>query len=95
MNTTEAKKMRTGITITGTIRELTEPKTVFTKFGETLVANAQLVDAEGSIQFSIWGDDVHKVQNGTKVKVTKGYTTTYKDEVQLNKSRSGQMEILP
>ena len=94
-NTQEAKQMRTGISIVGTIQELEEPKTVSTKFGETLVANAQLVDDAGFILFSIWGDDIPKVQNGTKVKIVKGYTTTFKDEVQLNKSRSGQMEILP
>ena len=94
MNTTEAKKMRTGITITGTIQSLEEPRTVYTKFGETKVANAQLVDDAGFILFSIWGDDIPKVQNGTKVKIVKGYTTTFKNEVQLNKSRSGVMEIL-
>ena len=93
-NTQEAKQMRTGISIVGTIQELEEPKTVSTKFGETLVANAQLVDDKGKIQFTLWGDDISKVSNGTKVRINSGYTTTYKDVVQLNKGRKGTMEIL-
>ena len=93
-NTQEAKEMRTGISIVGTIQELEEPKTVSTKFGETLVANAQLVDDKGKINFTLWGDDIQRVSNGTKVRIIQGYTTTFKNVVQLNKGRKGTMEIL-
>ena len=91
----EAKKMRTGITIAATIRDKGEPRTVNTKFGETQVCDAYLEDDSGRIKFTIWGDDIQKVKNGDSVAIENGYTTTFRNEVQLNKSRNSKMEVTP
>jgi replication factor A1 len=91
----EAKKMRTGITIEAKIRDKGEPRTVNTKFGETQVCDAYLEDDSGSIKFTIWGDDIQKVKNGDLVKIENGYTTEFRGEVQLNKSRTGKMDVTP
>ena len=107
-NTQEAKQLgeawsprqyrwrRTGLVVTGTIRDLEEPRVVRTKYGKkTLVANAKLVDDKGFIILTLWGDDIQKVSNGTKVKIVGGFTKKFGNKVQLNKSpKDGTMEIL-
>ena len=66
------------------------------KYGETTqVCNAYLEDDSGKIKFTIWGDDIQKVKNGDTVAIENGYTTTFRNEVQLNKSRNSKMEVTP
>ena len=91
----EAKQMRTGINITATIRDKSEPIPRDTKYGVTQVCNAYLEDDSGRIKFTIWGDDIQKVKNGDTVAIENGYTTTFRNEVQLNKSRNSKMEVTP
>ena len=91
----EAKQIRTGITIEAKIRDKAEPREVTTKFGQTKVCDAYLEDDSGSIKFTIWGDDIQKVKNGDLVKIENGYTTEFRGEVQLNKSRTGKMDVTP
>ena len=91
----EAKQMRSGINVQGRIERKGEVRTVNTKFGETQVCDAYLEDDSGSIKFTIWGDDIQKVKNGDQVKIENGYTTEFRGEVQLNKSRTGKMDVTP
>ena len=90
----EAKQMRTGINITATIRDKSEPRTVNTKYGEAQVCDAYLEDDSGRIKFTIWGDDIQKVKNGDTVAIENGYTTIFRNEVQLNKPRNSKMEVI-
>jgi len=82
--------------ITGTIQDLEEPREVLTKYGKkALVANAKLVDGKGIIILTLWGDDIQKVSNGTKVRIRGGFTKKFGNKVELNKSpKDGTMEIL-
>ena len=91
----EAKQMRTGINITAKLRDKGEVRTVNTKFGETKVCDAYLEDESGSIKLTLWGEDTEKVKNGDEVKLEGGYTTTFREVVQLNKGRKdGKLEVL-
>ena len=74
---------------------LTMRRTVNTKYGETQVCDAYLEDDSGRIKFTIWGEDIQKVKNGDSVAIENGYTTTFRNEVQLNKSRNSKMEVTP
>ena len=90
----EAKDMKSGINVQGKIRDKGEVRTVTTKFGETKVCDAFLEDESGSIKLTLWGDDTEKVKNGDEVKLEGGYTTTFRNEVQLNKGRKdGKLEV--
>ena len=60
----------------------------------TRVANAKLVDDKGFVVFSLWGDDIQKVSNGTKIRIIGGFTTRFNGVVYLNKGSKGTMEIL-
>jgi len=90
----EAKQMRTGINITAKLRDKGEVRTVTTKFGETKVCDAFLEDETGSIKLTLWAEDTEKVNDGNMVSLEGGYTTTFRNEVQLNKGRKdGKLEV--
>ena len=91
----EAKQMRSGINVQGKIEDKGEVRTVNTKFGETKVCDAYLTDDSGRIKLTLWADDTVKVKNGDTVSVEGGYTTTFRNEVQLNKGRKdGKLEVV-
>ena len=92
----EAKKMKSGINVQGKIVDKGEVRTVTTKFGETKVCDAYLEDESGGrIKLTLWADDTEKVNDGDMVSLEGGYTTTFRNEVQLNKGRKdGKLEVL-
>jgi len=92
----QAKNMRDGVNIEGTVERKGEPRTVNMRKGGTIdVCDAFLVDAEGGeIKLTLWGDDIPKFNNGDKIKITNGYTNSFKGEVALTKGKFGQMEII-
>jgi len=95
MNIEEMKKQRSDISGEGKIEEKGEARTVTTKYGETQVCDSYLVDATGRIKLTLWGDDTGKVKNGDTVSVQGAYTTTFKNEVQLNvPKKNGKLEVV-
>ena len=91
----EAKQMRSGINVQGKIERKGEIRTVTTKFGETKVCDAYLADDSGSIKLTLWAEDTEKVKDGDIVSIEGGYTTTFRNEIQLNKGRKdGKLEVI-
>ena len=91
----EAKQMRSGINVQGKIERKGEIRTVTTKFGETKVCDAYLADDSGTIKLTLWADDTEKVKDGDMVSIEGGYTTTFRNEIQLNKGRKdGKLEVI-
>ena len=91
----EAKQMRSGINVQAKVVDKGEVRTVNTKFGETKVCDAYLEDESGRIKLTLWADDTEKVKNGDMVSLEGGYTTTFRNEVQLNKGRKdGKLEVI-
>ena len=71
----EAKNMRSGINVEGTVERKEEIRTVNTKAGSTVdVANAMLVDNGMEIKITLWAEDANNIQNGDKIKIENGYT---------------------
>lgn len=85
----DAKNKRVDIDVEGTVQEISEPRTVHTKYGEAQVCDAYLVDGDERIKLSLWGDDIKKVKNGDNVQIRGAYTNTFRNEVQLNIPRKG------
>ena len=89
----EAKNMRSGINVEGTVERKEEIRTVNTKAGSTVdVANAMLVDNGMEIKITLWAEDANNIQNGDKIKIENGYTNEFKGEVQLGKGKFGKLE---
>ena len=91
----QAKQMRNGINVKGKITGKSEVTPTTTKFGEVNLCHANLADDSGSIKFVLWGSDTEKVKNGDAVKLEGGYTTSFRNEIQLNKGRKdGKLEVI-
>jgi len=95
VNTEQAKQMRNKINIEGIVSKKEEKRTINKKDGGTVdVADAQLTDDSGEIKLVLWGDEVSSVKEGSKIKITNGYTNTFKGEVSLTKGKYGTLEVL-
>jgi len=95
MTIEDAKNQRSDITLQGTIEEKGEPRTVNTKYGETQVCDSYLKDGTGRIKLTLWGEDIEKVKNGDTVSIQGAYTTTFRNEVQLNvPKKNGKLEVI-
>ncbi len=96
VNADAAKNMRSGVNIEGKIDRKGESRTVNKRAGGTIdVCDAYLVDdSGGEIKLTLWGEDIPLVKDGDRVKVTNGYTNTFKGEVTLAKGKFGQIEVL-
>ena len=88
----EAKNMRSGINVEGTVERKSEVRNVNTKAGSTDVADAMLVDNGMEIKITLWAEDANNIQNGDKIKIENGYTNEFKGEVQLGKGKFGKLE---
>ncbi|MFH0836499.1 MAG: DNA-binding protein [Candidatus Aenigmatarchaeota archaeon] len=71
-----------------------EPRSVNTRYGETRVMNTIIQDSTGNIPLTIWGDDIDKVQQGSKIMVKKAYASEWNGKLQLNLSRFGKLLVL-
>ncbi len=79
----------------GEISEMSEPRSVNLKTGgEARVADCMLKDDSGQIKLSLWDDQIDMVKQGSKVRVTNGYTNSFRGEVRLNVGRYGRLEVL-
>lgn len=91
----EAKHMRSGINVKGTIVDKGEIRTVNSPFGETKVCDAELVDGSGRIKLTLWAGDAEKVNIGDKVSIEGGYWKTFRGEERVHKSRNdGKLEVI-
>ena len=79
----------------GEIVDISEPRNVNLRTGgEARVADCTLKDTSGSIKLSLWDDQIDAVKPGAKVRVTNGYTNSFRGEVRLNVGRYGKLEVI-
>ncbi|HLC66168.1 MAG TPA: SOSS complex subunit B family protein [Candidatus Nanoarchaeia archaeon] len=72
-----------------------EPPRAFDKFGKSgQVANAVGQDASGTIKLSLWNEQVDQVKAGDKVKITNGWVSEWRGELQLSTGKFGNLEVL-
>ena len=91
----DARNQRSDINIEGTIEDKGEPRTVNTKYGETQVCDAYISDGTERMKLSLWGEDIEKISNGDRVSIQGGYTTTFRNEVQLNVPKNkGSLKVI-
>jgi replication factor A1 len=79
----------------GEISEISDPRTVNLRTGEQAkVADCMLRDESGVIKLSLWDDQIDQVRQGSKVRVSNGYTNSFRGELRLNVGKYGKLEIL-
>ena len=78
-----------------TIVEMEAPRTYTKRDGrEGRVASAIGEDDSGRIKVSLWDADVDRVKVGNKIKITNGYSRSFRDEVQVSAGLYGKLEVL-
>jgi replication factor A1 len=79
----------------GEIAEISEPRTVNLRTGDQArVADCMLKDEGGQIKLSLWDDQIDQVRLGSKVRITNGYTNSFRGELRLNVGKYGKLEVL-
>lgn len=79
----------------GEIAEMADPRTVSLRTGDQArVADCMLKDESGQIKLSLWDDQIDMVKQGSKVRVTNGYTNSFRGELRLNVGKYGKLEVL-
>ena len=85
----QAKNMRNGINLEGEVVRKGETRTVSKKTGGTIdVCDAYLKDsANEEIKITLWAEDIEKISQGAKIKITNGYTSSFKGEISIGKGK--------
>jgi ssDNA-binding replication factor A large subunit len=95
MKISELKAGASGITITATVVQKSEPREVVTKFGKRVsVANITLKDDSGTITMSLWGDDINTVGVGDQLEVSNSYVGEFRGTPQLSTGKFGKIKVL-
>ncbi len=94
MKISELKAKMGGVNIEASVDDIEEPKTM-NKYGRTLrLANATISDDSGSVQLSLWNDQIDQVKKGGKIKIENGYVNEWQGKIQLTLGKFGKMEVL-
>ncbi len=82
------------VDITAVVKTKSEVKT-FNKNGRDLkLANTVIADESGEISLSLWNDDVDKIKQGDKIKITNGYVSEFNGTKQLSAGKFGKLEVV-
>lgn len=67
----------------------------FDKFGKQgKVCNAIIKDDSGKVSLTLWNEQVDQINVGNKIKITNGYCSEYKGEIQLSPGKFGKLEVI-
>ncbi|UXD21454.1 single-stranded DNA-binding protein [Ignicoccus pacificus DSM 13166] len=83
------------VTIKGRVIEVSETRTVQTKYGPRELSEAIVGDETGRVKVTLWGDKAGTLKEGEVVEIRDGWTTSFKGEVQVNVNRRTEIEKLP
>lgn len=72
-----------------------EPRKFASEKGSGSVANAAGKDSAGQeVSVSLWNEQADQVKEGNKIKITEGWCTAYKGQIQVSTGKRGKLEIL-
>ncbi|MCL5680261.1 MAG: OB-fold nucleic acid binding domain-containing protein [Candidatus Marsarchaeota archaeon] len=95
MKISDLKAGTGNVNITATIIQKEEPREVVNKFGKRLmVANITLKDESGTINMSLWGNDINTVKVGDKVELSNCYVNEFRGTPQLSTGKFGKIKVL-
>jgi len=91
----ELKSGMKGVGVIAKIVKIPLRKLVDTRWGgQSYVSNVSIVDETGSIQLSLWNDQIDSVHVGDMVEIANGYVASFAGEHQLRLGRKGTLSIV-
>jgi replication factor A1 len=95
MNISDLRDGMRRVDAEGEIAEISDPRTVNLRTGDQArVADCSLKDDTGQIKLSLWDDQIDQVKQGSRVRITNGYTNSFRGELRLNVGKFGRLEVL-
>ena len=59
------------------------------------VCDATGTDDNGDpVNLTLWNDDIEKVEVNSKIKITNGWVSSYKNKLQVSAGKYGKLEVL-
>ena len=92
MKIEEISQETKNIELEANVVEISDPRTVNTRFGPKQVATAVIEDETGRINLTLWEKQIETIKNAPKVKITGAYVTEWNGNLQLNLSRQSVLE---
>ncbi len=94
------KDLRDGmkrIDIEATVTNKESPREVLSRYKDVVhrVANATISDETGQIKLTLWNNQIDEVNVNDNIKITNGYVTSFRGEIQLNVGRYGKLNVNP
>lgn len=83
-----------GIAIEAKVIDISEPRDVQTRYGKKNVADATLEDDSGQISLTLWEEKINSISIGDVIRITGAFVTSFRDKLQLNIPRNGNIEIV-
>lgn len=80
-----------------TVTEKGEPREFQSKWSGASgrVCDAVGKDEEGEdVNLTLWNEDIDKVEVNSKIKITNGWTSSYKNQLQVSTGKYGKLEIV-
>ena len=90
----ELKPNMADVEIEAEVESMEEPRQAQTKYGPKPVATAHLKDDTGTIDLTLWGNQISSVKAGDKVKITGGFVKEWNGNIQLTVTRNGEIQVL-
>lgn len=67
------------------------PKVIRTKAGERTISEALVGDSTGRVKLTLWGNTAGSVNEGDAIEIVGGWTSVFKNEIQLNVGSRGKV----
>jgi len=82
------------ISLEAKVIEISETRSVRTRFGRRDVADALIKDETGEISLTLWQDQINTVKVGDRISIRGAFVTRFKEKLQVNVPRSGKIEVI-
>ena len=94
MKISELKAKMGSVNMDASVDEVGEPRTM-NKYGRELrLASITISDDSGSIELTLWNDQIDQVKKGDKIKIENGYVNEWQGKIQLTLGKFGKLSVL-
>ncbi|MEM3577360.1 MAG: OB-fold nucleic acid binding domain-containing protein [Candidatus Bathyarchaeia archaeon] len=84
------------VTLEAKVIEKTEAHEVLSRFKDETykVATAIIEDETGKIKLTLWNEQINMIKVNDKIKLERGYVSSFRGELQLNVGRNGVLTVI-
>lgn len=80
--------------VTGTIKEISEPREIGTRFGPANLATAILEDETGSVRLNLWRDQIDVAKEGDTIILENAFAREFGGVVEVNIGADGTIYLI-